>query len=130
MSMVMTCGRSFELWATASRPSRASPTISKPPSEPRMPSSTLRMKAESSATSTRIFSLVTIVRLSPGNLNLLLPDRRLLNRLLNHLLTRHLLDHRSSRRTRLSRGPNQLDDLRDECLFLHRLDHECCGAFL
>src|SRR6266540_4492437 len=121
MSMVMTCGRSLAFWATASRPSRASPTISKPPSEPSMPSSTLRMKAESSTTSTRIFSLVAIVRLSPGNLNLPLPDRRLLT----HLLSRHLLNHRSSRRARLSRGPDQLNHLRDECLFLHRLDHEC-----
>ncbi len=55
MSMVITSGRSDSARATASRPSRAVPATSSCASELMISFSTLHMKAESSATSTRIF---------------------------------------------------------------------------
>ena len=62
LTLLAILGAAFGISGMSSQgPSRASPTISKPPSEPRIPSSTLRMKAESSATSTRIFSPAVIV---------------------------------------------------------------------
>ena len=55
MSMVITSGRRDSARATASRPSRAVPATSSCASELMISFSTLHMKAESSATSTRIF---------------------------------------------------------------------------
>src|SRR5271154_1648209 len=55
MSMVMTSGRRDSARATASRPSRAVPATSSCASELMISFSTLHMKAESSATRTRIF---------------------------------------------------------------------------
>ena len=62
MSMVMTSGFSDSDWATASRPSRASPTTSSCGSLLIMLCSTLRMKAESSTIKTRIrFSAIAFI---------------------------------------------------------------------
>src|ERR1035438_1976128 len=103
MSMVMTCGLSWADFSTASRPSRASPTTSNEPSASRMLTSTLRMNVESSATNTRIFSILVILCLSMNQ---------------------------GRRGGRLSRGANQLHHLGDKRFFLHGLDHEGRSAFL
>src|SRR6478672_10703187 len=60
MSMLITSGLSTSVWVTASRPSRASPHTSSCGSDAMMPCSTLRMNAESSTISTRVFLLNVI----------------------------------------------------------------------
>src|SRR5579871_1832753 len=60
MSMLITSGLSVSVWVTASRPSRASPHTSSCGSDAMMPCSTLRMNAESSTISTRVFLLNVI----------------------------------------------------------------------
>src|SRR5947209_8161396 len=60
MSMLITSGLSVSVWVTASRPSRASPNTSSCGSDAIMPCSTLRMNAESSTISTRVFLLKVI----------------------------------------------------------------------
>src|SRR5580700_10035117 len=106
MSMVMTSGRSDSASATASRPSRAVPATSSCASELMISFSTLHMKAESSATSTRIF-------FSGAFIISILPRR--------YVYRRPRLRHF---------GANQFFDLRDQLIFLHRLGQESRSAFL
>src|SRR5207245_641691 len=101
MSMEMTSGFSDSAIATASRPSFALPTTCSCSSALKMPSSTFRMKVESSTTSTRNFLLgVAIVRLR----------------------------YRRDRAWRLR--SYKLFNCRDQLIFLHRLGQKCRGAFL
>src|SRR5215472_3637303 len=101
MSMEITSGFSDSAIATASRPSLALPTTCICASLLKMFSSTLRMKEESSTTSTRIFlEGVAIV----------------------------LLRHWSDRAVRLR--SHELFDCGDQLIFLHRLRQEGGSAFL
>src|SRR2546427_11977152 len=95
MSMEMTSGFSDSAIATASRPSFALPTTCSCSSALKMPSSTFRMKVESSTTSTRNFLFGAAI------------DR---------------LRYRRDRESRLR--SYKLLTPRDQLIFLHRLGHE------
>src|SRR6476646_9323756 len=81
MSMLITSGLSVSVWVTASRPSRASPHTSSWGSDAIMPCSTLRMNAESSTISTRVFLLRVISSLLSGRCFLQRLSRRRANEL-------------------------------------------------
>src|SRR6476620_4453903 len=100
MSMLITSGLSVSVWVTASRPSRASPHTSSWGSDAIMPCSTLRMNAESSTISTRVFLLRVICYET-----FLLSCGRLFQRL--------------SRRT-----ANELSHRSNKLVFLHRFGQE------
>src|SRR5258708_6502568 len=101
MSMEMTSGFNDSAIATASRPSFALPTTCNCSSALKMPSSTFRMKVESSTTRTRNFLLVVaIVRLR----------------------------YRGGRARRLR--SYKLFDGRDQLIFLNRFGQKCRCAFL
>ena len=105
MSIVMTSGRSDSASATASRPSRAVPATSSCGSELMISFSTLHMKAESSATSTRIFfSAAFIISILP---------RRDIYRWASLRLFR----------------TDQFVHCRDQLVFLHRLGQKSRSAF-
>src|SRR5579864_5864011 len=105
MSMLITSGLSVSVWVTASRPSRASPHTSSCGSDAIMPCSTLRMNAESSTISTRVFLLNVICYKT-----LLLSCSRLFQRL-------------SRRRT------DQLSHCCNKLIFLYGFGQECHCAF-
>src|SRR5690349_5981007 len=105
MSMVITSGFRASACDTASRPSRASPTTSKPRSASKMLCSTLRINAESSTISTR--SLLEALIVSEH------PRRSML----------HLYRHSTGR-------TDQTCHRCDELLVLDRLGQKGCGPFL
>src|SRR5882724_9400991 len=109
MSMVITSGVRASDCATASLPSRASPTTSMFGSADKMLTSTLRMKAESSATSTRIRFVSAMSRL-------------LFSLLRSRCCSRCFV-------SRDSCGSNQLRYRCYKLIILHRLGHERHGAF-
>src|SRR6185437_3172795 len=106
MSMLMTPGLSVSVWVPASRPSRASPHTSSCGSDAMMPWSTLRMNAESSTISTRVFLLSVICYKT-----FLLSCSR-------------FFQHLSCRRT------DQLGHRCNKLVFLHWLGQECHCPFL